>query len=342
MKAWTPRDGDTFVTKDDFVFYVFGYEHPKNRVLAFLKYIPSKLKPNFPIRFLRQRWKLGNVELARPEKLYTAQNYQAFLETFRKTFPQYIYSCPYRQKELISIPLEQIKNVYVPRESLHRLFEKRKKDHLQKLAIELISLFSIESQVPLRDFGIHGSIALNMHTAHSDIDLVVYGSRSFRNLEKAINRLVKDAKIKHVFTKKLDKARKHRGRYKDRLFVYNSVRKLREIDTEYGSHRYLPIRHVTFSCEVVDDKEAMFRPAIYQIKNCQLLDSLDAISKLSEDEIPKSVVSMVGYYRNVARYGDKIKVSGTLERVENIERGETIYQVVVGTGTRQDEYIWPA
>ena len=205
MEAWTPRDGDTFVTKDGFVFYVFGYEHPKNRVLSFLKYIPSRLKPHFPIRFLRQRWKLGNVELARPEKLYTAQNYQTFLETFRKTFPQYIYSCPYRQKEVISVPLEQIRKVYVPRECLRKLFEKRKKDILQKLAVELISLFSIESQVPLKDFGIHGSIALDMHTAQSDIDLVVYGSRSFRNLEKAIDKLVKNATIKHVFTKRLDK-----------------------------------------------------------------------------------------------------------------------------------------
>ena len=337
MKAWTPRDGDTFVTEEGFVFYVFGYEHPKNRVLSFLKYTPSRLKSHFPIRFLGQKWKLENVELARPEKLYTAQNYQKLLETFRSTYPQYIYFCPYRGKEVISAPLKHVEKVYVPKECLQRLFEKKRKDRLQKLALELVSLLSTESKVPIEDFGIHGSIALNMHTAKSDIDLVVYGSKNFRSLEKAIDKLVEEGTLKYVFTKKLDRARKHRGRYRDKIFVYNAVRKIDEIDVQYGNHKYVPTRNVTFSCEVVNDNEAMFRPAIYQIKNYQPLDST---SKLMEDEVVSRVVSMIGYYRNVARNGEKINVSGTLERVENVETGESTYQVVVGTGTREDEYIW--
>ena len=337
MKAWNFRDGDIFVTKEFFIFYVFGYEHPKNLVFSFLKYIPFKLKPHFPIRFLRQTWKLGNVELARPEKLYTAQNYQKLLETFRNRFPQYTYFCPYRGKEVISVPLEQIEKVYVPKKYLQRLFEKKRKDHLQKLALELITLLATESKVPLEDFGIHGSIALNMHTTKSDIDFVVYGSKNFRNLENTIDKLAEEGTLKYVFTKKLDTARKYRGRYKNKLFMYNAVRKIGETNVQYGNHKYVAMRNVTFSCEVVDDSEAMFRPAIYQIKNYQPLDST---SKLSEDEIPTKIVSMIGYYRNVARHGEKIKVSGTLERVENVETGETTYQVVVGTGTRGDEYIW--
>jgi len=338
MKTWTPRDGDTFVTKEGFVFYVFGYEHPESRVLSFLKYIPSQLKPHFPIRFLTQKWKLGNVELARSEKLYTAKNYQKLLETFRSIFPQYIYFCPYRGKEVISVPLENIEKVYVPKECLQKLFEKKRKDPLQKLALELISILSTESKVLLEDFGIHGSIALNMHTAKSDIDLVAYGSQNFRNLEKAIDKLVEEGKLKYIFTKKLDITRKHRGRYEDKIFVYNAVRKIDEINVQYGKCKYIPMKEVIFSCEVVDDTEAMFRPAIYQIKNYQPLNST---SKLVEDKVPTRVVSMIGYYRNAAKHREKIKVSGTLERVENVETGENTYQVVVGTGTREDEYIWP-
>jgi predicted nucleotidyltransferase len=338
MKTWTPRDGDTFATKESFVFYVFGYEHPKNRVLSFLKYIPSNLKPHFPIRFLRQKWKLDDVEVARPEKLYTAHNYKKLLETFRNTYPQYIYFCPYRQKEVISTPLKHVEKVYVPKECLQRLLAKKRKDRLQKLALELISLLSTESKAPLEDFGIHGSIALNMHTEKSDIDLVVYGSKNFKSLEKAIDKLAEEGTLKYVFTKKLDRARKHRGRYKDKLFVYNAARKIDEINTHYGDHEYAPIQDVTLSCEVVNDSEAMFRPAIYQIKYYQPLDSASEIRK---EKVPTRIVSMIGYYRNVARRGEKIRVSGTLERVENVETEATIYQVVVGTGIREDEYIWP-
>ncbi len=337
LKVWTPRDGDTFVTKEGFVFYVFGYEHPKNRVLAFIKYIPSKLKSYFPIRFLRRKWRLRNIELVRPEKLYTVQNYQRLQETLRKSFPQYVYFCPYRGKEVISVPSEFVEKVYAPKECLVELFEKKYKDHLEELSLELISLISNESNVPLEDFGIHGSIALGMHSEKSDIDLVVYGSKNFRNLEKTVDKLVDDDVMRYVFTKKLDRARKHRVRYKDRIFVYNGVRKISDINGRYGNRKYVPIKDVIFSCDVVGDDEAMFRPAIYKIKGYQPLN-LD--SKLMGNEIPSTVVSMIGYYRNLARNGERVKVSGTLERVENVERREITHQVVVGTGTRGDEYLW--
>jgi predicted nucleotidyltransferase len=50
---------------------------------------------------------------------------------------------------------------------------------------------------------------------------------------------------------------------------------------------------------------------------------------------------MVGCYRNVARKGDTIRVSGMLELVENVETGNAFHQVVVGTGTSEEEHIWP-
>jgi len=338
VKAWFPLDGDTFVTRENFVFYVFGYEHPEGRVLSFLKYIPSKSKPYFPIRFLGQSWRLRSTELVRAERLYTAENFQKLIETFRLRFPQYVYFCPFRGKDIMSVPLRLVKKVYVPKECLQTLFEKKRKDGLQKQALELTSLLSAESGVPLEDGGIHGSIALNMHTLKSDIDLVVYGSRNFRSLEGAVDKLVEEGTLKYIFTKRLDKARKHRGRYKDKRFVYNAVRKTEEIKFKYGDYKYFPLKPVIFSCEVISDTEAMFRPAIYQIANYQPLDS---VSRLVENETPTMVVSMIGYYRNVARRGDRVKVSGMLERVEKVETGETHHQVVIGSGIREDEYVWP-
>ena len=337
-KDWVPRDGETLLTKEGFIFYVFGYEHPDNRVFAFLKYIPSNLAHHFPIRFLKQKWKLVNLELSRPEKLYTPQNYQKFLETFRSSFPHYLYCCPFRGKEVLSVPLDHIERVYLPSECLQEIFKKEKRDCLQEETVELVSLLSAGSQVPIQDFGIHGSVGLNMHSEYSDIDLVVYGSQNFRRLEKAVDKLAEEERVKYVFTKKIDSARKHRGRYKDRRFVYNAVRKPEEIDAQHGRLRYTPIKNVMFSCEVVDGSENMFRPAIYPIRDYQPDNSA---SELVEDQVPARVLSMIGYYRNVARRGDSIKVSGTLERVEKIETGETIFQVVVGTATHEKEYLEP-
>ena len=337
-KDWIPRDGETLLTKDGFIFYVFGYEHPENRVFAFLKYIPSNVAHYFPIRFLKQKWNLENIELSRPEKLYTVENYQKFLETFRKNFPQYLYCCPFRGKEVLSVPLDQIEKMYLPGDCLQAIFKKTNKDAIEKETVKLVSLLSKESKVAIQDFGIHGSVGLNMHSEYSDIDLVVYGSQNFKKLETAVNRLADEGVFTHVCTKKIDYARKHRGRYNNRRFVYNAVRKYEEIDAPHGKLRYTPVKNVNFSCKVDDDNENMFRPAIYPIKNYQPEDSA---SELSEEQVPARVLSLIGYYRNVARTGDIVKVSGTLEQVENVETNAVSFQVVVGTATREKEYIEP-
>ncbi len=338
LKNWIPRDGETLLTKDGFIFYVFGYEHPKNRLFTFLKYIPSSLAHYFPIRFLKQKWSLNGLELSRPEKLYTANNYQKLLETFKKHFQNYLYFCTFRGKELLSVPLNRIEKVFLPTECLQNIFKKENKDELQKETVEIVTLLSKESKVPIEDFGIHGSVGLNMHSEYSDIDLVVYGSENFKKLENTVNRLANEGTFTHVCTKKIDYARKHRGRYKDRRFVYNAVRKYNEISSEYGKFRYVPIKNINFTCKIVDDQENMFRPAIYKIEKYLPEDSESEISK---NQTPTIVSSMIGYYRNVARKGDDVKVSGTLERIENVKHSEKTYHVVVGTAKRDKEYIEP-
>ncbi|MEM3700736.1 MAG: nucleotidyltransferase domain-containing protein [Candidatus Bathyarchaeia archaeon] len=338
IEDWIPCDGDSFVTSEGVVFNVFGYEHPSSRVFAFLKYIPSKFRPLFNIQFLERSWKYGKLKLFRAEKLYTAKNYQEFLGAFRKSFPCYVYFCPYREKEVISAPLSSIKKVYVPRECLRLLIKAKSKDTLQKMTLDFISLLSSESSVAIEDFGVHGSIALNMHSSKSDIDIVVYGSQNFRKLEKTIDKLVKTGALNYVFKNRLYAARRYKGRYKNKIFMYNAVRKPEEVNTKYGEFKYKPLNPVKFQCTVKDDSEAMFRPAIYKIENYK---PANPFSELPKELIPKLVVSMIGCYRNVAKKGNAINVSGILERVENVKTGEIFHQVVIGTGTSEEEHIWP-
>jgi predicted nucleotidyltransferase len=67
----------------------------------------------------------------------------------------------------------------------------------------------------------------------------------------------------------------------------------------------------------------------------------DEQSKLPAEQMPNRILSNIGCYRNVARKGDKVKVSGMLERMESTETGKSTYQVVVGTATSEEEQIWP-
>ena len=287
---------------------------------------------------LKRIWSYKTNKLFRAEKLYTSKNYKTFIEVFRGNFPDYIYYCPLRKKELLTTPLNLIEEVFIPKDCLENLRKIDDLDSLQTKALNLLDLISEASDVGLQDFGMHGSIALNMHSPESDIDFVVYGSENFRRVENAISELVNEGKLVYLFSNRLDKARKFQGRYMNKIFMYNAARKPEEIETEYGSTKFTPIAPVKFQCTVVDDTESIFRPATYKIKNYK---SLEPTSELQIDKIPDRVVSNIGCYRNIARNGSEIKVAGNLERVEIIKTGKIYHQVVVGTATSEEEYIWP-
>jgi predicted nucleotidyltransferase len=121
-------------------------------------------------------------------------------------------------------------------------------------------------------------------------------------------------------------------------FVYTAMRKKDEIMDLYGDFKYSVVAPVKFSCKVTDDSQAMFRPAVYEISNCEPSNHL---SQMENNLIPKTVVSMIGIHRNIARKNDCIKVSGVLERVEHLQTGQISFQVVVGSGTSENEYIYP-
>ncbi len=80
----------------------------------------------------------------------------------------------------------------------------------------------------------------------------------------------------------------------------------------------------------------MFRPAMYGIGDCQ---PLNQNIQIESDHMPSVAVSMIGLYRNIARKDDYIEVSGVLEQVEELRTGKTSFQLVVGSGTTQREYM---
>jgi predicted nucleotidyltransferase len=341
VENWIPMDGDTFVTSDGFIMNTFGYEHPEAHVFAFLKYIPAKFKDMFNVEMLERTWRYGQTELFRAEKLYTAKNYQVFIEAFRKNFPDYLVYDKNRDKEIISAPLDRIEEVFVPRDKLVWLQNLSHRDELQNKALDLIKLISEEANVSLSDMGLHGSLALNMHAPHSDIDFVVYGTDNFRLVEAAVERLVNTAKLTYIVGNRLDAARKFQGRYQGKIYMYNATRQLSEVQVKFGQYKYTPLTPVQFQAIISSDRETMYRPATYKISNYK---PLNPESELPADKIPTQIVSNIGCYRNVAKHGREIKAAGRLEKVEPVDPtagSKVFYQVVVGTATSEEEYIWP-
>jgi predicted nucleotidyltransferase len=320
----------------------FGYEHPDDRVFAFLKYIPAKYRTMFDVQMLTRTWKFGSNsltgELFRAEKLYTAKNYQTFIEAFRKNFPDYLFYDQTRGKELITAPLYKIKQVFVPKDRLVWLQNLKNPDAFQQMALEIIDLVSKESGVTYSELGLHGSTALEMHSQESDIDFVVYGTENFRRVEDTLQRLVNQGTFSYIAGNRIEAARHFVGKYKGKIWMYNATKLPDEIHGKYCDFAYTPLASVRFTATVSDDTETMYRPAIYKITDYK---PQDAQSELDHDKIPIQVTSNIGCYRNVARKGQQIKVAGTLEKVQSARDGNVFYQVVVGTATSEEEFVWP-
>jgi predicted nucleotidyltransferase len=333
------RDGDILVTKQGLIFYTFGYTHPPDRVIAYLKYIPKALSDLFDLLYHTTEWKNGNQVLVRPTTLYSPKNFHHILNTFKNHFPEFLYNSPFHGKMLVAIPLTSIQYIRTPHQSLTTLNQRESLDPLQRIALELIQLLATSSQVSPNHFGIHGSLALGIHSAFSDIDLSIYGGLRFRQVHQSIATLVQQGHLKYLHEDDTDTLRLNKGVFKRKKFVVNAIRSKKELTETYGHYRYQAIRPLHFTATIRDDSESIFKPALYRITNYQ---PLNAVSHLPSTIQPDTVISMIGRYRNIASKGRKIETAGYLEKIIELDSNNIHYRVVVGSATiGVEEYLWP-
>ncbi len=332
-----PRDGDILLTKNHFIFYVFGYDHPPDKIIAYLKYIPKELQSHFQLSWIPFEWNLDDITFVRPKKLYSPENFKEIHRVFEKEYPEYLFRDSVSSKTLFVVPTKAIQKMFIPEIQLQELLKKPEPNLLEVEAIELINLLAQFAGVQLSDFGIHGSISTGMSTKESDIDIAVYGGQNYLKIKKTVFELFKEMKVEYFNENESDECRMNKGMYKKRKFVFNAIRKREEIHTKYGQFKFSPMRPIHFFSDVVESKERMFRPAIYNIED---YFPAEDDSLLIEDYWPSQVVSMVGDFRDIARKGDEVEVQGMLEKVEDLKDIQTYYRVVVGSG-KGDEFIWP-
>lgn len=323
------RDGDAVVTTHGFIFYTFGYEHPKDGYHAFLKYVPQELSAYFNIDWLPIKWNWRGKRLLRPEELYSPENYRQLIEDFIEGFPEYVRFSEGLGRHLLCVPKELVVEVYAPSRQLLRLRRRDARDQLEARALNLIDLLSQASGVAEAFFGIHGSIALGMHHEGSDIDIAIYGSENFEKVRRTLLKLEEEGHLELLRRNSVEKRRLNRGIYKDVTFIVNAIRRFGEIDKRLKTYRCLGF--VEGGGIVRDSREAIFRPAIYRVREFKPYhrDSAGAISEL---------ISMIGQHRGLLRSDERFRVGGMLEEVRCGD--DSWLRIVVGSAT-PGEYLVP-
>ncbi|MHA1143613.1 MAG: nucleotidyltransferase domain-containing protein [Candidatus Helarchaeota archaeon] len=333
LKNFIVRDGDIILSSDGFIFYAFGYDHPQNMAISYLKYIPVELREHFPIDFIPHVWKRNERAYIRPKKLYSEENFNKIMQAFELDFPEYVFESQQLRKKVFSVPFSKIKRVFSPEDGLQQLLQKEKADELEKKALELIKLISHESGVSLENFGIHGSILTGMHGEDSDIDISIYGADNFLRVKKAIAEMVKRNVIDYLFEIPTDEYRLNKCVHDGTKFVFNATRTLKEIQNNYDLFQYEPLKQVKFHATILANSESVFRPATYEISGWE---PCNEASYIDSKDIPTEVISMIGEFRGLGEIGDQIEVFGMLERVFHVKTGIKHDRVVIGSGIGEE------
>jgi len=341
------RDRDFLSTREGFIFCVVGSYHPSDRAIGYLKYIPAP----------EGRWRKGKTRFRRVMPTYTIAS---LLETFnilRSSYPQYLFLSPVYNITMTAVPRKDMVKHYKPEEKLAELFKKPRLDSLQKKAVRLVSSLSKLSNAPPNNFGITGSVLLDIHNPFfSDIDITIYGAekshtvkntvkRAFREGSSGVDRFGREKlkqwclnktqnhRISLADAKKIYGRRWNIGVFDETSFSMHPVKLEEELKEKYGDKTYYPAGTVTVRAVVVDSLDSIFLPAVYGVEEVEI-ESINVNIK--------EVVSYEGLYDSLADKGETIEAKGKLEHVLDNRTGEKYDRVLVGSPEgKGKEYIKP-
>lgn len=338
------KDRDFLKTLEGFLFCVVGYAHPRNRVISYLKYVPSS----------EGAWGRENKRYSRTMPNYTVPSLLNNIEMLRKNHPKYVFYSRIFNICMSAVPRNRIAEHYLPEVKLQTLFSMNELGPLQDTAIELVSFLSRKANISKDDFGITGSILTDIHNQRfSDIDLTVYGRANAWRVKK----MLEETSNNNLLNRTPDKRKKmerwvknypltigeaeiiydrrwNYSTFKERPFSIHAVRKDEEIVERYGDKRFFPRGIVEGRAEVTGIDESLFLPCTYGVKGLEVkLGS--GIEEVCE------VVSYDGLYSGLFECGEQILVKGKLE-VVTAKNGSDYLRVLIGSPQAKGrDYIKP-
>ena len=339
------RDRDFLQTREGFFFCVVGTIHPPERVISYIKYVPSASGV----------WGKADNKFSRILQKYTIPN---LLETFQyleANYPHYLFHSPADNITITAVPHQNIKQHFKPEEKLAQL-RQSSLDSLQEKLLRFTRFLEETSGVSELSFGVTGSLLLDIHQpTFSDLDVTVYGLNDSWVLRNALNesrgskspmnRLEGEA-LKEWSAKKSEnypltaaEASKIYGRkwnlgiFEDRWVSIHPIKLESEVTEEYGENFNQPCGQVTIQAVVGENRDSIFLPAVYKIEDVKVLDGTQHC------EITE-LVSYESLYDSLAENGETIQAKGKLERVTAKETSREHYRVLVGSPEgKGKEYI---
>jgi predicted nucleotidyltransferase len=331
------REGDFIQHESNVIFDVKGLIHPKNRVIAFPRYIPDTAGARHgqgmsygKVYSLEDRFKFLQEHL--PDLL-------VFDEVFGETFCE--------------VPLNEITVHFQPQKKLSAMYKDGPKGGLEEKALQFALDLQQAAGLSLEALGVSGSILAELTTAASDIDLLIYGDTNCRKAYNALQCMLKDGhphvkayttdelKALYAFRSKdtcmsfedfqrVETQKAFQGMYQGTDFFIRFVKDWPELSEQYEDIHYSNAGYTKITAAIKNDTEALFTPCTYQLENVTILEgpNLSPIREIS---------SFRGRFCKQAKNGETITAQGKTELVENKKNGAKYYRLILGS--KPEDYM---
>lgn len=343
------RDRDFLRTREGFFFCVVGPYHPDDRVIGYLKYLPSRTG----------KWSSGERRFKRVMEIY---NIPTLLETFellKSSYAHYLFFSQVYNITMSAVPHECVVEHFKGEERLAELFRAEEPDSLQEKAVRFVSWLSQLSDVPPGSFGVTGSILLGIHNPFfSDMDITVYGTKNSHKVRNALTgmrpspsksdfRFLEGERLERWFENKtrnhplsladarvIFRRKWNLGTFDGTLVSVHPVKREEELKERYGDKRFDPAPAVALRAVVEDCTDSIFLPSVYRVRQVEVRERIEA--NIEE------VVSYEGLYDSLAEVGEKIEAKGKLEHVLDCRTNREYDRVLIGSPEgRGKEYVKP-
>jgi len=331
MVCMLAREGDFIQHKSGIIFDVKGLMHPKNKIVAFPRYIPNTngSRHNENICY---------------DKIYNLKDRFQFLQ---EHLPNLLVFDEVFGETLCEVPTNEVTRHFQPLEKLAYLRIKKPQTLIEEKALQLATELQQTTNIPWHAIGISGSILTDLTTPTSDIDLIIYGKENSQKTYTTLQHIFKnnhpnikaytieELRTLYDFRSKdthmsfedfqyVENRKAFQGMYKDTDFFIRFIKDWPELTKQYGDVYYSDAGYVKITATINNTTDALFTPCTYQLKNVKTLEGTHLTPI-------KEVSSFRGRFCQQAENRETITAQGKAERVINKKNGKTYYRLLIGS-----------
>jgi hypothetical protein len=272
------REGDLIKTKSNVVFDVKGLVHPKGKIIAFPRFIPSSQGTRHS--------KYGTYG-----KVYRLDDRFRYLQ---ENHPELIVFDRMFGETMCEVPEAQVVKHYKPEEKLRSLRTSKKLTVLENKALQLAETLKKEAAIPWSGMGISGSIMAGLATEKSDIDPLVYGVENCRKAYATLQRLIKNAdsgfkaysrgELQQLFDFRskdtqmtfedfvlVESRKAFQGKFMGTDYFVRFVKDWSEVDERYGDVCFKNSGYAKITAKIADSTDSLFTPCTYKLQDVRVV-----------------------------------------------------------------------